>query len=77
MMLEVRLDNVEGRWYVYGYDPDKCQCVSVGSSNPPNGGRYFARGVTAGAVAYVGMPYKNYDSAARAVRKLQSGGMMA
>lgn len=72
-MTEFKMERIDGKWYVYGYNPDKCQCISVGPGNPPGGGRYIANGETPGAIKYVGRQYKTADSAHRAIRRLISG----
>lgn len=57
---------IEGRWYAF--EGDNGQVYSIGSDNPPEGGRWFARGTNHG-IRYVASPSPTRSAAYQRARR--------
>ena len=69
--MDVRVREIDGKFYVYEYDEAHHQVLSVGASNPQSG-RWFANGHSDGAIKYVGRSYRNKKSALAYARRCKS-----
>lgn len=69
--MNIQISEIDGLYYVYDYDDQRHQCLSVGRSNPREGGRWFANGHSEKAIRYVGRAYTSKKSAQAYARKMR------
>lgn len=68
-MSDIRIAEIDGKFYVYEYDASHHQVLSVGPANPHGGGRWFANGESEKAIKYVASVYANKKSAQACARR--------